>query len=282
MASDLNLPLDLVLVRHGQSEANVVAEMFKRGDRSGQEALLAAARHDGHVRLTDLGRNQARAVGQWIREHAGSFDRHFVSQYIRTRETAAEMGLPEAHWSLDLMIRERDQGVNDGRGSALAFAEDEQDEQQRHKRSKMYWSPLGGESVADVCLRVRQFLNMLQAEASGMRVIVVCHHQVISAFRLLLEDRPQKEFEAVLDEPMPNCCIFWYTRRDGSGMVHSQICAGKKIVVGIAGAETVVEDFEIKQRLYTNQELLQQIQHVPQLVNNSGVIRHGEQQKSRL
>eukprot|EP00418_Pyrodinium_bahamense_P047480 CAMPEP_0179179326 /NCGR_PEP_ID=MMETSP0796-20121207/88745_1 /TAXON_ID=73915 /ORGANISM="Pyrodinium bahamense, Strain pbaha01" /LENGTH=55 /DNA_ID=CAMNT_0020882979 /DNA_START=21 /DNA_END=184 /DNA_ORIENTATION=- len=55
MASDLNLPLDLVLVRHGQSEANVVAEMFKRGDRSGQEALLAAARHDGHVRLTDLG-----------------------------------------------------------------------------------------------------------------------------------------------------------------------------------------------------------------------------------
>lgn len=272
MAYDLNLPLDILLVRHGQSEANVVGELFLGGDRSGQEALLAARRHDGHVRLTDLGRTQAKAVGQWVREEVGPLDRYFSSQYIRTRETAAEMDLPKAQWTLDLMIRERDQGVNDSRGTAGAYTDEEWTEKERRERSKMYWSPAAGESVADVCVRVRQFLNMLQVVASGMRVIVVCHHQVINAFRILLEDRAQWEFESVLDEPMPNCCIFWYSRRDAEGVVQSQLCTAKKITVGLEGKETQIEEFPIQRRSYTNADLLDQVQYLPQLVNNDGVV----------
>ena len=67
MAAFTNLPVDLVIVRHGQSEANMMIEMTKRGDASAQEAMKAAKRHDSGMRLTDKGREQARAVGAWLR-----------------------------------------------------------------------------------------------------------------------------------------------------------------------------------------------------------------------
>ena len=42
MAAFTNLPVDLVIVRHGQSEANMMIEMTKRGDSSATEAMKAA------------------------------------------------------------------------------------------------------------------------------------------------------------------------------------------------------------------------------------------------
>ena len=42
MAQFTNLPVDLVIVRHGQSEANMMIEMTKRGDLSAQNAMHEA------------------------------------------------------------------------------------------------------------------------------------------------------------------------------------------------------------------------------------------------
>ena len=98
MAAFTNLPVDLVIVRHGQSEANMMIEMTKRGDTTAQEAMKHAQRHDSMMRLTDKGREQARMVGAWLRENAPPFDAFYCSQYVRTKETAAEMGLPNASW----------------------------------------------------------------------------------------------------------------------------------------------------------------------------------------
>ena len=66
MAQFTNLPVDLVIVRHGQSEANMMIEMTKRGDASATEAMRGAKRHDSEMRLTDTGRAQARTVGQGL------------------------------------------------------------------------------------------------------------------------------------------------------------------------------------------------------------------------
>lgn len=271
MASDLDLPIDILFIRHGHSEANVVVEMLQRGDNSGREALAAAQRHDSAVRLTDLGRKQAKAVGDWIKSNVGRLDRHFVSQYTRTKETAAVMGLPEARWTLDVLIRERDQGVNEGNGSARMGLDES--EMKRQKRSQMYWSPPGGESVADVYTRARLFLRRLQAECSGMRVVVVCHHQVMQAFRLLLEDRPQHEYEALLAQSLPNGCILWYSRRDASGEVRSRLAGGKLITVGLGGEESEVVAIDVRRQHFTNEQLLSQIEvDTPQLINNDGVV----------
>ena len=225
MAAFTNLPVDLVIVRHGQSEANMMIEMTKRGDLSANQAMTAAKKHDSAMRLTDKGREQARQVGQWLRENAPPFQAFYCSQYVRTKETAAEMGLPNATWRAELMIRERDQGVQDGGGDVKMGLDAE--EQFRMEKSPMYWQPIAGESMADVVLRVRTFLETLSTTAAGMSAVVVCHYRTIHAFRILLEEIPQEEYSDLLKESMPNGCVWWYSRRDLEGKsVHWQVPAG--------------------------------------------------------
>ena len=157
------------------------------------------------MRLTDKGRSQARMVGKWLRENAPQFDAFYCSQYVRTKETAAEMNLPHAEWTCDLMIRERDQGVQDGGGDVKLGLDAE--EQFRMEKSPTYWQPIAGESMADVVTRVRHFLETVTTCSAGLRVVVVCHYRTIHAFRILLENIPQEEYGALLKETMPNCCI---------------------------------------------------------------------------
>eukprot|EP00316_Scyphosphaera_apsteinii_P009306 CAMPEP_0119315736 /NCGR_PEP_ID=MMETSP1333-20130426/36934_1 /TAXON_ID=418940 /ORGANISM="Scyphosphaera apsteinii, Strain RCC1455" /LENGTH=239 /DNA_ID=CAMNT_0007321181 /DNA_START=27 /DNA_END=743 /DNA_ORIENTATION=+ len=239
MANFINLPSELVIVRHGQSEANAMIEMRKRGDSSAMQAMRDAKRHDSMMRLTDLGRSQARSVGKWLRENAPPFDAFYCSQYVRTKETAAEMNLPNAHWHADLMIRERDQGVQDGSGDVKLGLDAE--EQFRMEKSPMYWQPIAGESMADVVVRVRHFLQTLSTSAGGLRVIVVCHYRTIHAFRILLEDIPQEDYTSLLKESMPNCCLWWYSRRDLDGsQVHWQIASMRRIALKEDGSAEIL------------------------------------------
>ena len=81
----------LVFIRHGESMGNVDHTEYSRTP-------------DWRVELTPKGREQARMVGAWLRENAPPFDAFYCSQYVRTKETAAEMGLPNASWHADLML----------------------------------------------------------------------------------------------------------------------------------------------------------------------------------
>src|SRR4051812_34140806 len=76
----------LGVVRHGESVGNVRAQEAERG---GLEVIDLAER-DADVPLTDLGREQAAAVGRWVRERPGALRPEFavVSPYLRTRQTA--------------------------------------------------------------------------------------------------------------------------------------------------------------------------------------------------
>ena len=266
MAQFTNLPVDLVIVRHGQSEANMMIEMTKRGDGAAKEAMHAAKRHDSAMRLTDKGREQARMVGEWLRNNAPQFDAFYCSQYVRTKETAAEMDLPNAAWHADLMIRERDQGVQDGGGDVKLGLDEE--EQHRMEKSTMYWQPIAGESMADVVTRVRHFLETLSSCSAGLSVVVVCHYRTIHAFRILLEEIPQEDYADLLKETMPNCCIWWYSRRDLEGaQVHWQVASVKRIAVQPDGSADIVSR-PVTRKIFSNAALKQQIASIPQIVNN--------------
>jgi phosphohistidine phosphatase SixA len=81
------IPEHLVVVRHGQSEANIVQKRFKH-----DPAAIAPAgffdRHDSRMRLSATGRDQARAAGDWLRRNRlATFDRFYVSPHARTAET---------------------------------------------------------------------------------------------------------------------------------------------------------------------------------------------------
>lgn len=68
-------PERIILVRHGQSQANVDLSLYKRLP-------------DNRIGLTDLGKQQAQEAGKKIKQLIGDGSiRFFVSPYKRTRQT---------------------------------------------------------------------------------------------------------------------------------------------------------------------------------------------------
>ena len=69
-------PLELVLVRHGQSEGNEAVARSQTGDLSAYTPEFKN-KHSSTYRLTDKGIQQAKVAGQWIRDNIGDkFDRY--------------------------------------------------------------------------------------------------------------------------------------------------------------------------------------------------------------
>jgi NAD+ kinase len=212
------MPIDLVLVRHGESEGNVA---FARA-RAGDHCLFTEAfqsRHSSRWRLTRRGIEQAETAGVWLRQHvAMHFDRYYVSEYLRAMETAGHLGFDQATWFTEFYLRERDWGAFD----LLSHEERRQrysDDLARRELDAFYWTPPGGESMASLCLRIDRVLHTLHRECSDQRVLMICHGEVMWAFRVRLE-RMSQECYRDLDrsrEPrhkLHNCQVLHYTRRN--------------------------------------------------------------------
>lgn len=77
------MPNELVFVRHGQSEANIIQKADKNGERHVMEQQINN-RPDWQQRLSSLGIEQAKMARQWIERHLGgaaSFDFKYVSPF---------------------------------------------------------------------------------------------------------------------------------------------------------------------------------------------------------
>jgi broad specificity phosphatase PhoE len=125
----VNRPALLVLVRHGQSERNIVKKRnsFYLDDES-RKAVKGIPDH--LIALTEEGHRQAIATGRALREQLGSFDDVFHSGYRRTIETTE--GLLSAYSDEErarivvrhhLFIRERDGGHTYDMTDAEAYEE---------------------------------------------------------------------------------------------------------------------------------------------------------------
>ncbi|KAK1945176.1 NAD kinase 2 [Phytophthora citrophthora] len=209
---------DLVLIRHGESEGNVARQRSLAGDHS----LFAGEfkhRHSSNWRLTDRGRRQAAAAGDWLRRNnLAHFDRYLVSEYLRAMETAGRMGLPGARWYAEMLIRERDWGAMDLMSEQERFIK-MQDELKRRELNRFYYAPPGGESLAAVAQRADRLLGILNHECHDKRAIVVAHGEVIWAMRTRLERMSQDTFIELQEsgrmvDQIHNGHILHYTRRD--------------------------------------------------------------------
>jgi len=212
------MPIDLVLVRHGESEGNVA----RRSSLAGDNSLFTeefCARHNSRLRLTNRGREQARAAGTWLKANLGGrFDRYLVSGYLRAMETAALMELPNAIWYQDFYLRERDLGLFE------IMPEDEKKNRypeayRQYQLDPFYWTPPNGESIAQLCLRIDRVLQTLHRECSGKRVLIVCHGLVMWAFIVRIERLTPTHFlersqSPNLSEQIRNGQVIHYTRRD--------------------------------------------------------------------
>ncbi|HEX8770397.1 MAG TPA: phosphoglycerate mutase family protein [Acidimicrobiales bacterium] len=145
------MPLDLVLIRHGESVGNAAIRDAKAG------LPMPPADDQQSTRLWLLnatGERQAEATGAWMRENGlDRFDRYYCSPYVRTTQTAALLRLPDASWWLEPLLRERDRGYEYLANRELAGVFPHSARGRKH--DIFLWRPTAGESIADVDLRLR-------------------------------------------------------------------------------------------------------------------------------
>lgn len=201
----------VALLRHGQSTGNVARE---EAESVGADVIDVAER-DADVPLTDLGREQAKAAGEFLADRPP--DLVVTSTYRRAWDTArlaTPGGVPIVP---DERLRDRELGVLDLLTSH-GVRERWPDELRRKRRlGKFYYRPPGGESWADVVLRLRSLLRELSADHPGKRVLLSAHEMTVFALRYLLEGVPEPDLlRAATATAVPNGSVTtWERDRDG-------------------------------------------------------------------
>ncbi|MBI4160571.1 MAG: histidine phosphatase family protein [Candidatus Yanofskybacteria bacterium] len=265
------LPIDVILVRHGQSELNKASKASRKGDNHFFTPEFRNT-HSRNFRLTDLGIRQAKVAGEWLKKNIQPFDRFYVSDYIRAKETAGYLDLPQVEWGSEFSLRERDTALMDN------CPDDEKKrlfelETRQHEIDPFLSYPAGGgESIAALCHRLKtDFVSHLARECSNKRVIAVCHGHVMRALQLIFENIGHDEFIRLDSSENPedkirNCQIIWYTRRyPADGKVSDRLTAVRSICPLVCPTDTK-EDWGwrfIQRRRYSNQELLEEIGRYP-------------------
>ncbi|WP_375423490.1 histidine phosphatase family protein [uncultured Friedmanniella sp.] len=179
---------ELVVIRHGESLGNAAAAVAYAADA---EVIEVGAR-DADVELSPTGVEQATALGRGLGPLLADErpTRLWSSTYVRAQQTArlsldaAGIELPV---QLDERLRDRELGVLDlltWRGVVNRFP---QEAERRQWLGKFYHRPPGGESWADVVLRVRSFLTDLASLPDGTRAVIFCHDALVLTFRYVCE-----------------------------------------------------------------------------------------------
>ncbi|MBT2501846.1 histidine phosphatase family protein [Curtobacterium sp. ISL-83] len=172
---------EIWLVRHGESVANVAAA---RAEAAGDDVIDAGYR-DADVPLSPLGEEQSRALGRELADR-GVDDvavALWTSPYRRAQDTIAIAlaagDLPEPPKRVDERLRDRELGVLDlltRQGVRNRYPDEER---RRAWLGKYYHRPAGGESWADVMLRLRSLMVDVDRIEGTDRLVVAAHDAVV-------------------------------------------------------------------------------------------------------
>jgi broad specificity phosphatase PhoE len=233
------------LVRHGESIGNVADA---NAQKAGSGKLELDVR-DPDVPLSDTGRGQAEALGR----HLASLPEDerptavLSSPFARALTTAqlATAGL-EVRVRTDERLRERDFGAFDGM-TGTGIREQYPDEAgRRDLLGKFYYRPPGGESWADVALRIRSLLATEALRHDCARLLVVAHQAVIMVFRYVLEELTEQELLAVdKEEQVANASL---TRYELNGDGELKLVSFNEVEHLVARDEDVTKEPDAVQR----------------------------------
>jgi broad specificity phosphatase PhoE len=193
----------------------------EQAEYSGRE-LIAIDQRDADVPLSPLGERQSAALGSWL---AGLPDDSrpaalWCSPYLRARQTAeialTEAGLTPAS-TIDERLRDRELGILDRltrRGVVVRFPEEAE---RKRWLGQFYYRPPGGESWADVALRLRSMLGELDSSRTPYRVLVVSHEAIIMLIRYICEGLSESELlDIATRNSVGNCAITVLNNQAGS------------------------------------------------------------------
>ena len=171
---------------------------------------------DPDVPLSDTGRAQAEALGKWLAELpederptaalSSPFNRALTTAQLATENLGIRVRTDER-------LRERDFGAFDGMTGAGIREQYPDEAERRDLLGKFYYRPPGGESWADVALRIRSVLATEGLRYDCERLLVVAHQAVIMVFRYVLEELTEQELlEVDRDEQVANASLTRYDR----------------------------------------------------------------------
>ena len=208
----------LLLVRHGESQGNVAATV---AHETGAHVIPVPAR-DADVELSDTGRMQSLALGRLLADFpADSRAVVWSSPYLRARQTA-ELAVTTGGWQtpvlVDERLRDRELGILDTLTSLGVEARFPEEAERRRWLGKFYYRPPGGESWADVVLRLRSLLSDLDRQYPGQNVMLVCHDALILLIRYILEGLTEREIlDIAAASAVLNASVSRFVRPDGTG-----------------------------------------------------------------
>lgn len=213
------MPRRLVLIRHGQSEANAVQK--KKINGLAQEIIDEVySRPDWMHRLSALGIEQSKASGDWVRKEIGplaSFDVIYSSPFMRTFETACHAAGTE-----DVVITPEDRIIERDWGLFGELTKEDQarvyEKTYRNKKVNPLYTRLdGGESVMDVYARIRDMHTTLHREHPDGTVLMFTHGDFMRAERYVNERMLPEEFIAMLQDStqdLRNGTVIEWTREN--------------------------------------------------------------------
>ncbi|MFC5829210.1 histidine phosphatase family protein [Nonomuraea insulae] len=200
-------PARIMAVRHGESEANLAYQ--EAGARP-----LVYERGDDEVTLTELGRTQAVALGRLLAALPPEEAPELVwcSPYLRALDTwklaRQEWGTAPLPVTVDERLRDQEAGAF-AHLNLAAIGERHPEELARRESAGAYaYRPPGGESLADVVIRLRDFLKDLAGRADRRRVLIVAHDSVVLGLRHVLTGDPDTGLASVLEHaPVLNASV---------------------------------------------------------------------------
>ena len=215
----MTMPVNLVIVRHGESIWNLAKRRSEQGDHSLLKRLRGT--HTASWPLTRKGIDQAKKTGVFLNKLSNDqsmyFDKMYVSSYARAMQTAGNLELIRSNWVVDTRITERDWGELD------RLTEEERQEKfgeaiKMRTVEPYFWTPPNGESFKKLNIYARDLIDSLH-RVEVPNVIVVCHGEFMKALRFVFfqmtpMEYPEMEFSKDPLKRIHNCQVDHYTRRD--------------------------------------------------------------------
>ena len=205
----------LYIVRHGESAGNIARDA---AHAAGDHTINLTVR-DVDVPLSDLGVQQAEALGRWFATLPPEKTPNIIltSPYLRARDTAAiiaeNAALSKDRFTLvvDERLREKEFGILDRLTKVGIEAYHPDQAEFRRLLGKFYHRPPGGESWCDVILRLRSATEMISREYCGERVLLVGHSVVVLCMRYLIEHMTESQILQIDKEnEVANCSVTLY------------------------------------------------------------------------
>jgi len=269
-------PLNLILIRHGESEGNF-AKMKALNENNNEIYEKLENRKSPFYRLTKTGREQIEYTRRWFKKNIKfEIENFYCSEYIRALETALLLDIENVNWETNTYLREKDNGILSGLSPNFK-TENYSQEVKRKENSLFYYAAPGGESVINCMNRVESFLNSTfdkTIDKTEKSILCVCHGGIMNSFRLLLEnirgtDKDKISKMRLGEEKINNGQILWYSRKDP---FTNKINSTYKWLYTICpwNTKTINYDIkdwiEIKPRLYNNDDLKKIINQIKPII----------------